>query len=255
MRPAEMLLTELGVTSPADIDIDAIALCVGAEIYYRDLVGCEAEIIGRRNRAIIYVRKDTTPTRRRFSSGHELGHWHHHKGQSFICRPDDIGRPTDETSRNAERIADAYSADLLLPPFMFGPMLNDASKFSLDALADLANIFSVSLTATAIRAMRMTREPVMMVAHNLLGRRWQWPSISAMGLRVRDDLDPRSSAYVALDAAAGRIERARREPASYWFDRRHIEQFDLQVQSARTHEGETLTLLRILDQRMIDIYA
>ena len=254
MKPAEVLLQELGVSTPNDIDVDAIALCVGADIQYRNLNGCEAQIIGRRDRAIIIVEKDAKPRRRRFSAGHELGHWHHHKGQSFICRPEDIGRPVDEASRNAERIADAYSADLLIPPFMFDPRLVKLGEVSLAGLTDLANDFTMSLTSTAIRAIRMTKQPVILVAHNLFGKRWQWPSISAAGLRVREDIDPRSSAF-AVPATAGRMQPARREPANYWFDRRHIEQFDVQVQSVRTFEGEALSLVRILDQRMIEIYA
>jgi hypothetical protein len=48
---------------------------------------------------------------------------------------------------------------------------------------------------------------------------------------------------------------AKKEPASYWSDRRHIEQFEVRVQSVRTIEGEALTLLRILDPKMIDIYG
>src|ERR1700743_464796 len=130
MRPAEKLLNELGIVCAADIDVDAIACCVGAEIFYRDLVGCEAQIIGRGSRAVIHVQKEAKPRRKRFSAGHELGHWHHHRGQSFICRPDDIGFQIDENSRNAERMADSYAADLLLPPFMISSLLDGEKQIS-----------------------------------------------------------------------------------------------------------------------------
>ncbi|NNE40171.1 MAG: ImmA/IrrE family metallo-endopeptidase [Marinicaulis sp.] len=254
MRPAEQLLTELGISEPRDIDIDAIAYCVGAEIDYRSLTGCEAQIIGRADRAVIYVRKDIRPTRKRFSAGHELGHWHHHRGLSFVCRPEDIGRPIDETSKNAERVADAYAADLVLPRFMIAPKLQAMDRFTLNQLIELAGSFSASVTATAIRAVRLTRNPVILIAHNFFGRRWQWPSITAHGLRVRDDIDARSSAFGQL-AAPGKLAPPRKEPASYWFERRHIERFDVDAQSMTTVEGESLTLIRILDQELIDIYA
>lgn len=253
MRPAETLLFELGVTDPKDIDVDAIADCVGAEIDYRDLAGCEAQIVGYRDRAVIYVRKDVRRERRRFSAGHELGHWHHHRGQSFVCRSEDIGRPIDEASKNAERIADAYAADLLLPPFLFGPRLDAQQKVSLEGLVSLAGEFSASVTATAIRAMRMTREPVLVVAHSLLGKRWQWPSVAMQGLTIRDDIDPRSSAFLGLLGGV-RLAPAKKEPASYWFDRRHIERFDLNVQTLKTVEGEVLSLVRVLDPQLIEIY-
>src|SRR5689334_17948308 len=118
MHPAEALLIELGISEPTDIDLDAIAHCVGVEVHYARLASCEAQIIGYRDRAIVYVSPDASPHRRRYSTGHELGHWHHHRGKSFVCRSSDIGRPVDPASRDAERLADSYSADLILPPFL-----------------------------------------------------------------------------------------------------------------------------------------
>jgi hypothetical protein len=56
-------------------------------------------------------------------------------------------------------------------------------------------------------------------------------------------------------AGVNRVGPIKKEPASYWFDRRHIAQFDVRVQSVRTIEGEALTLLRIPDPKMIDIYG
>ncbi|MBR0684436.1 ImmA/IrrE family metallo-endopeptidase [Bradyrhizobium manausense] len=254
MRPAEKLLTELGISEPRDIDLPAIAFCVGAHVEYRRLLGCEAQIIGFRDRAVIYVDDRVKGPRRRFSTGHELGHWHHHRGLSFVCRSEDIGRPADQRSKDAERLADAYSGDLLLPPFMVQPRLDHVGEVTLDGIIELSQQFSASVTATAIRVMRMTRQPLIIVAQDLAGERWQWPSIGVGQLRVRDDIDLRSSASLAL-AGLNKVGALRKEPANYWFDRRHVEQFDVRVQSIRTAEGEALTLLRILDDKMIEIYG
>lgn len=254
MRPAEELLTELGISDPADIELEAIAHCVGAEVHYRRLANCEAQIIGFKDRAVVYVSPDTSPHRKRFSTGHELGHWHHHRGKSFVCRSSDIGNPIDERSKDAERQADAYSGDLILPPFMVSPLLERQGEVSLEGIIDLATTFNSSVTAAAIRTIRMTRQPLVLVAHNLLERMWQWPSITAGRMRVRDDVDTRSSAFIIL-SGKGQKSTVRKEPASYWFDRRHIEQFEVRVQTFRTIEGEVLTLLRVLDTRMIEIYG
>lgn len=254
MRPAEELLAELGISDPADIELEAIAHCVGVEVEYKRLVNCEAQIIGYRDRAVVYVSPDTSPHRRRFSTGHELGHWHHHRGQSFVCRSSDIGQPIDDKLKNAERQADAYSGDLILPPFMIGPRLERIGDVSLDGIADLASMFKASVTAAGIRVMKMTRQPLILVAHNLLGRTWQWPSITAGRMRVRDDVDSRSSGFNSM-VGGNKASIARKEPANYWFDRRHVEQFDLRVQSYRTIEGEVLTLIRLLDPKMIEIYG
>jgi hypothetical protein len=254
LRPAEELLVELGISDPRDIDLRAIALCVGAEVRYRRLAGCEAQIIGFRKRAVIYVDERVRNPRRKFSTGHELGHWRLHKGLSFVCRSEDIGRPLDGASKNREREADAYAGDLVLPPFMVEPRLEGMGEITLEGILSLAREFATSLTATAIRTVRMTRQPLVVVVQDLAGRRWQWPSIGAGALRVREDIDLRSSAASALAGAVG-LGPLRKESAGYWFDRRHIEQFDVRVQSIRTAEGEALTLLRVLDARMVEIYG
>ena len=254
MRPAEELLTELGITDPDDIELEAIAHCVGVEIEYRRLANCEAQIVGYRDRAIVYVSSDTRPPRKRFSTGHELGHWHHHRGRSFVCRSSDIGQPIDEKSKDAERQADAYSGDLILPPFLVAPRLERMGEISLDGIAALASDFNASVTASAIRTIRMTRQPLILVAHDLLGRNWQWPSITAGRMRVRDDVDSRSSAFVSM-VGGNKAASPRKEPANYWFDRRHVEQFEVRVQSFRTNEGEVLTLIRVLDSKMTEIYG
>jgi hypothetical protein len=254
MRPAEQLLNELGIADPTDIELDAIAHCVGVEVQIRPLANCEAQIIGFRERALVYVSPKSSPHRRRFSTAHELGHWHHHKGRSFVCRSEDIGKPFDEKSRDAERLADVYAGDLILPPFMVAPRLERLGEITLEGICDLANTFSASVTATGIRTMRMTKEPLILVAHNLFGRTWQWPSVTAGRMRIRDDIDVRSSGFVSV-LAGKRTSGAKKEPANYWFDRRHVEQFDVRVQSIKTAEGEVLTLLRVLDPKIIEIYG
>jgi hypothetical protein len=83
---------------------------------------------------------------------------------------------------------------------------------------------------------------------------WQWPSITVGSLRVRDDIDMRSSSMPVLMSGA-KASSPRKEPAHYWFERRHIERFDVRVQTLKTIEGEGLTLLRVLNPEMISIYG
>jgi hypothetical protein len=137
---------------------------------------------------------------------------------------------------------------------MVAPRLERIGEISLDGIAALASDFNASVTAAAIRTIRMTRQPLILVAHDLLGRNWQWPSITAGRMRVRDDVDSRSSAFVSM-AGGNKAASPRKEPANYWFDRRHVEQFEVRVQSFRTNEGEVLTLIRVLDSKMIEIYG
>ena len=79
--PAEDLLHSLGVTSPEEIDLDAIAYHVGVRVRYRPLTGCIARIIANGDRAIATIDENCRHERKRFSIGHELGHW----GTSFVA--------------------------------------------------------------------------------------------------------------------------------------------------------------------------
>jgi Zn-dependent peptidase ImmA (M78 family) len=73
--PPERVLSKLGITDPKDLDIEAIAYACGATILYEPLTGCEATIVGHEDKAIITVNRNSHRGRRRFSAGHELGHW------------------------------------------------------------------------------------------------------------------------------------------------------------------------------------
>lgn len=92
--PAELILKALGITDPAEIDLEAIAWDRGARIRYRPLDGCEARIVGTSDRAIITVNSRSPRRRRRFSVAHELGHWHYHRGRTLMCSADDHHRPS-----------------------------------------------------------------------------------------------------------------------------------------------------------------
>ena len=82
----EQILKTLGIIDPSDIDIDAIAYACGAFITREPLSGCEANIIGANDRAVITVNSRSAEGRQRFSAGHELGHWMRDRGQSaFGC--------------------------------------------------------------------------------------------------------------------------------------------------------------------------
>jgi len=95
-------------------------------------------------------------------------------------------------------MADVYSADLILPPYLIKPKLQAIGDISLDAAVGLSKEFKASLAATGIRIMRLTREPLILIAQDLAGTKWQWPGITVRALRVRNDIDLRSSVSLSL---------------------------------------------------------
>ncbi len=153
----EALLRSLGVARPEDIDPEAIAWYVGAKVKRRILKNCEAMIIGRGSKAIISVNSMSMPERQRFSIGHELGHWAHHRGHSTACRSNEIG--SFSSGNSAERVADQYAADLLMPWYLFKPLLLEIKRVELASLKHLASAFRCSLTATLIRLVQSDAHP------------------------------------------------------------------------------------------------
>src|SRR5271154_2983860 len=115
------ILSDLGITEPVDIDIEAIAEECGATIRYSHLSGCAARIMGFKNRAIITIEENTSRPRQRFSAGHELGHWMRDRGQvAFRCSQRQID--SEWTTTNPETRANQFASDLLLPAKLFVPL-------------------------------------------------------------------------------------------------------------------------------------
>lgn len=239
MTPAERLLVSFGVARPADIDLEAIAWGLGAEVRYRRLDGCEARVIGYGDRAIISIDQSRPPTRRRFSLGHELGHWHHHRGASSICRSSDIGG-VQVSKAAAERLADQFAADLLMPAFMFRPLIATLDFVTIDRLAAA---FGTSRMATAIRLVELALQPVLLVCHGQKGRLWFRRSEATPPTWFpRAELDSRSG---AMDVLYGAVKEMppRLAQGSSWFDNPANSNTPLIESSVREHGGNVLTLL------------
>ena len=247
--PAEMLLRSLGIMHPADIDVDAIAWSVGAKVREGVLESCEARIIGYHDRAIITVRQGGDPRRKRFSIAHELGDWSHHRGRSSVCRANEIGNPN--SANQAERQADRFAADLLMPRYLFSNSLTAHRRPSFEAIDVLAGDYGTSRMATALRCVDLADWPVILICHDTAGRRWFKRSDTVPNHWFpRTDLDPSSAAFGVL---FGNVERSRPQiaGADAWFDRREASRFRVTEQSVKAHGGKTLTLVTLNDPNML----
>ncbi len=169
-RP-EMLLAHLGIESPGDIDIEAIAQFCQATVEYAPLDGCEARILGYGDRAIITVNSNgTNRGRQRFGVAHELGHWVYDRGKaSFACETSTFVAAWK--GENPERRANQYAADLLLPVALFQPRAR-RKPFTFREVGALANEFQASRTATAIRLVEYGSYLGMVVCSTAKGRLW-----------------------------------------------------------------------------------
>lgn len=118
----EALLADLGITAPEEIDLEAVAFHCGVTVVDGDLLGCEARLVGAGERGFITVKREGNPQRRRFSIGHELGHWRHdHGSANFRCGKQDF------------------------QTWLFVPRAKGRS-ITLDTASELADLFQTSLT-------------------------------------------------------------------------------------------------------------
>lgn len=252
LTAAEQSLRALGVSEPSEIDLEAIAWSLGAQVKFKPLDGCEAIIIGKAERAIITVNSNSHPRRQRFSIAHELGHWKFHRGKMMACRSDDIGNFT-QGACPPEKIADQYAADLILPNYLFRPMLREFSRLNFNVIRKVADIFDTSITATAIRFIQSGDYPCILICHGHKGRRWFTRS-SLVPARwfPRDDLQPESLAFDVLFGKKPNDSRPSCVSADTWFDRYDAQKFEIYEQTYRISDDEVLSILIIEDDEMLE---
>jgi Zn-dependent peptidase ImmA (M78 family) len=249
---AEETLRELGVTDPKDIDIEAIAWCLGARVKFRPLDGCEARITGKGDEAIITVNSRGSWRRKRFSVAHELGHWKYHRGRILVCRSDEIGR-SGQNYPTAERAADLYAAQLLMPPYIFDPIARTHPKLTFQTVSTLSDLFDTSVTATAIRLVEGRHSPAILVCHGPKGRKWftRSPDVPDRWF-PQDDLDAESFAFGVMFGNHPNDSMPRKIGADAWFDRADASRYEVLEQTFRTGDDEILTLVLIRDGAMLE---
>jgi hypothetical protein len=169
--PAETILKRFGITEPGEIDLEAVAWRMGARVRYRPLDRCEARIIGAGDRAVITVNARSSRRRKRFSIGHELGHWHHDRGRVLFCAADDIGRAAPD-HLGPERIADRFASRLLMPEYLLRPVAGAHKRITFEAVHAIGEVFDTSRTATAIRLVEGNYFIGCLVCHSPQGRKW-----------------------------------------------------------------------------------
>ena len=167
---AEARIASLGITETSMLDVEAIAWEAGMKVIYEELHGCDATLVGYGDKAIATVRR-TVPGRERFSVGHELGHWELHRGQSFKCRVDDPSTNL-ASDRVKEKVADSYSAHLLMPSFLFNPVIKNYKYPGFSELRNVAGEFKATPLATAIRLVDVNRLPAIVACYTRDKMRW-----------------------------------------------------------------------------------
>ena len=241
MSDAERLLQSYGVTDPREIDLYAIAYLQGLSIRFAPLNACDARLVGVGNRGIITVREDQRPERQRFSIGHEIGHWKHHRYKLLMCQSADIGEER-EAGKQREKVADRFASSLLMPNYLFHPVLREARRPSFELAMELARRFQVSVTAALRKIVASDLFPAVLVSYDIKARRWyeHAPQVDPSWV-PSSEIDGRSRALSVL-LSRGKPTTAIKTPASVFFSRSDASAHDVTEQFWSPCEGEALGL-------------
>lgn len=243
------ILTDLGISEPEEIDIEAIAEDCGATIRYRPLSGCAARIMGFKDRAIITVDEDTIRSRQRFSAGHELGHWMRDRGRvTFQCKSKDFVR--EWSLENPETRANRFASDLLLPPKMFRTRQRGLPA-TFETVEQLAKIFCTSLTATAIRLVEHGDLPAVLVCNGPEKREWFVSNSEVRGKVFLEHRPGRGSVAEALLRGNRNETRAQEVRSDTWFNVRNAANHWIHEDSLMTSDGSVLSLLWWKDESQL----
>lgn len=243
------LLDELGIRDVQDIDVEAIAQYCNATIVYKPLRGCEGQILGFKDRAIITVDKERSFERQRFTAGHELGHWMYDRQRMAIVCTSEMMDSSWQTS-SIEKRANEFSANLLLPRRLLrGKVLGRDVTF--EVVADIASEFQTSLTATAIKIVDDGNSPAMVIACRNGRRVW-----FRRGPDVPTELFPRETPLknsYSFDFFNGAFDggAAAEIEANAWFDLPNAYEYEVVEDIVQVGRNVTLTLLWWRDESQI----
>lgn len=249
----ELLLQQLGVRAPDEIDIEAIAFSQGAFVDYKALNGCEAYIVGDGKRATISVNIRGNEGRRRFSAAHELGHWVWDKGKVRVIQCSHASIFQNEAQgKSGEVVANRYAADLLMPRYLFEPMATQVEVIIESARA-LSAQYRTSLTATALRLVRYAGRPAGWLLLDELGhvkRRFLNEEVPET-FSVHRSLDPESAANNVVTGEA-LTTGPNTVHAGCWIDSPNSNDYELVEDAMRVWGNKTLVILWWADERQVE---
>lgn len=171
----EVILKEIGINSPENIDLELVAFTLNASVQKANLTGCEGQIVGTQDRAIITINSNASSRRQRFSLGHELGHWVNDRGQNltYQCSNEDMRQYTarsNDYKKQKEVRANCFAAELLMPDFLFKSHIFER-EITIETVNYLSRVFNVSRTSATIRLVEVTDRPCMIVCWTPSGKR------------------------------------------------------------------------------------
>ena len=242
------LAREYGFAHPRDIRLEDIAMDRGVLVVVGGVTGCEARLVRKGKKGIIRVSSNIPEVgRQRFAVAHDLGHWElHDSSQWFVCSASDL-RDYDRSPVEIE--ANTFASELLMPSHLIRPRCQKAAP-SLQLLRELAEDFTVSLTAAGIRFIRECRHECVLVASQNRQIRWWVRGTDRYGVYFQSQqaISRQSLALYAYENES-MPDEMEQVPTEAWFpDLPNNVEFDVFEQSMKVgNYNAALTLLCIGD--------
>lgn len=185
---------EFGICDPKHVRVRDIAFAKGATVVEQKLDQATASIVKVGKNAVIRIHPDDQPERKRFSIAHELGHlvMGHIENLAKVCNEKDMA---SWYIANKETQANFFASELLLPTKLMKKKC-DTDNINFKTINNIAREFKTSLTATAIKFVRLCPEKCAVVYSSEGKIQWSyrspdwWPFI-----QHGKKLDSRTAAY------------------------------------------------------------
>jgi hypothetical protein len=220
---AKALLAELKVSGSPDAR--SIAAQLQLDVTELDVQGFDGGLVRAKGTpfgAIVVRNSIREPGRKSFTVAHEIGHFvlPGHDAGGAVCGSSDIGNWAD-ASRELEREADEFAAELLLPTDYAKPKFRGESP-SLKIIQEVANESNISLSATAWRYCDLVSERCAVVWSKNGKISWYKPSLE-FGFYLKRGREI-SKGTQAWECFSGTRTHERPEPVSadLWLDERVV---------------------------------
>ena len=236
--PVELFAAEVGIAEIRDFEVEKF---VGALVTNPE-----------KSEGAILVKQGDQPARRRFTIGHELGHFlmPSHRGSRQCTRQDLAERRTDTLHHKQESQANEFSAGLLMPRSRFSKDIDDLGSADIGHVLDLARMYGTSLEATANRYVELSDEACAVIMSKDGQVRYARRSETFPWLSVRsgDPLPNSSAARISSATITGTSSLWSNVDGGVWLDaQRGTRAPELLEQTLRQGKGFAITLLLLED--------
>jgi Zn-dependent peptidase ImmA (M78 family) len=181
-----------------------------------------------RSNAAILVQQEIDVRRRRFTIGHELGHfllpWHTPRsGQAFRCSPKDMAvfqaGPGGDKYVKMEAEANRFSAGFLMPANPFRIDLRARRNFEVSHVVELAERYCVSKEASARRCVDLADEAMAVIIsrNGIVVRPYPKTGFPWLGVK-RDQPVPAASVTARSQLSPGQVSDWGELPAHVWLE-------------------------------------